>query len=124
QVSAVEKLDVIDGGKRIRARRALDDGYEVVECPLPALVTVAEGIAPEVHPSPDEIKAAMDRPITEITAAELSNDLSIFGQAGSPTWVSEIRIIESSRAQRIVENVSPEEATREVVAFLNERGVL
>ncbi|MEX2598956.1 MAG: FAD-binding protein [Dehalococcoidia bacterium] len=123
QVTGVEQLDMLEGG-RVRAVRTLDDGTQVVECPLPALVSVTEGVAPEINPTRDEIKAVADRPITEISASDLSDDLSIFGAEGSPTWVSEIRIVESTREQRVIEDAAPEDAAAQVVAYLKERGVL
>ncbi len=128
QVTGVEQLDLLPGtngeGSRIRAMRTLEDATQVVESHLPALVSVTEGIAPEVNPTRDEIKAAMGQPIQELSAHDLSDDVAIFGQSGSPTWVSEVRNVESSRLQRLIQDVSPEEAATQIVAFLKQRGVL
>ena len=123
QVTCVSKLDVVDG-RTLRLERTLDDGTEVVEVTLPAVITVTDGIAPEVFPGRPEIKEAQERDIPEITARDLTGDLSLFGFDGSPTSVAEIRIVESSREQRVVEEVPVDEAARQVVAFLKERGAL
>jgi len=48
QVTYLQSLIELDQG-RLRARRLIDGGYEVVECPLPALVTVM-GDANEPRP--------------------------------------------------------------------------
>ncbi|MEE8517871.1 MAG: electron transfer flavoprotein subunit beta/FixA family protein, partial [Dehalococcoidia bacterium] len=123
QVTCVSKLDVVDD-TTLRVERTLDDGTEVVEVTLPAVISVTDGIAAEVFPERDEIKEAELREIPEITARELSEDSSLFGVEGSPTSVSEIRIVESTRERLVVEEVPVDEAARQVVAFLKERGAL
>jgi electron transfer flavoprotein beta subunit len=45
QVSYVEDVDELTKSK-IRARRSIEGGYEIVECPLPALLTVVEANDP------------------------------------------------------------------------------
>lgn len=122
QVTAVTKLEIIDGGARLE--RLQDEGTEVVEATLPALITVTEGVAPEIFPGRDEIKAADQREIPVLSAADLGLPAEVLGQAGSPTWVAEIRILESAREQRVLEEVSPADAASEVAAYLAERGAL
>jgi electron transfer flavoprotein alpha subunit len=123
QVTSASKLDMA-GDSAIRVERALDDGTEVVEVSLPAVVTVAEGVAEDLFPGRDAMVEAEDREIGMITAADLHGDVSQFGSAGSPTTVSEIRITESTREVLVVEEVPPDEAAQQVVAFLKERGIL
>ena len=123
QITAVAKLDLV-GEATVRAERLLEDGTEVVEADLPLVISAAEGIAPDLFPGRDAIREAEERGITELSAAGLSADTSIFGAAGSPTSVSEIRIMESTREQRLIEEVPPAETARQVVAFLRERGAL
>jgi electron transfer flavoprotein beta subunit len=55
-ITAISKLD-LDGG-RVKARRELEGAYELVECPLPAVVTIDEGIARPRYPSLKGIMAA------------------------------------------------------------------
>jgi electron transfer flavoprotein alpha subunit len=123
QVTCVSKLEVVDDAT-LRAERTLEDGTEVVEVSMPAVITVTDGLAAEVFPSRAEIKEAEEREIPEITALDLSEDSSIFGSTGSPTSVAEIRIMESTREHRVVEEVPVAEAAAQVVAFLKERGAL
>ena len=124
QVTAVRKLELGEGDNVVVAVRAVDEGYEVVECRLPAVVTAVEGIAPELFPGRDAMKEAETREIAELTATDLSTDTAIFGVQGSPTWVEEIRFVESPREQVLLEELPPEEAARQVVAFLKDRGLL
>ena len=124
QVTGVRKLEITGDGATLILERELDDGIEVVETPMPCVVAVTEGVAPEVFPAREKIAEAREKEIPEITAADLSDDLSIFGEGGSPTWVSEIRIVESHREQRVIEGASALDAVREIIEFVRKRGLL
>ena len=124
QVTGASKLDVVDGGRAVRVERMVEEGTDVLEATLPAVVTIADGVATGVFPGREALQAAKERDIPEITAAELGLDPSSIGFPGSPTSVSEIRIQESTREPLIIEEIPPDEAARQVVAFLKERGVL
>ena len=123
QITAVSKLEVAEDGS-VRAERALENGAEVVEGALPLLVSVTEGVAHDAQAPRDAVRAAEEREITELTAAMLSDDVSQFGAAGSPTWVAEVRQIEPSREGRLIQEGSAAEMAREAVAALVERGAL
>lgn len=60
-ITAISKLD-FDGGK-VKARRELEGSYELIECPLPAVVTIDEGIARPRYPSLKGIMAAKKKPL-------------------------------------------------------------
>ncbi|MDH3599854.1 MAG: FAD-binding protein [Candidatus Tectomicrobia bacterium] len=120
-ISQVRQLNYAAGSNRIVVERITDDGYQVVECPLPALVCVTEGVARDRYPSRDELEAAQNVPVEEISAAQLSSDLSQFGLDGSPTWVDEIRLVEPNRLGVVIRDTEPEEAAQQVAALLQER---
>ena len=126
QVTGVSKLDISDDATKVIAQRELEEGSEVVECRMPCLVSVTDGVAPEVAAGRDAMMAAREREaeIVEISPQELSDDMSIFGQQGSPTWVSEIRIVETTREQQVLEEMEPQEAARRIVAYIKEKGLL
>jgi electron transfer flavoprotein beta subunit len=60
-VTAASKLDIADG--RGTARRELEGAAELLEFPLPAVVTIDEGIARPRYPSLKGIMAAKKRPL-------------------------------------------------------------
>ncbi|MBW8769106.1 MAG: electron transfer flavoprotein subunit beta/FixA family protein [Gemmatimonadetes bacterium] len=60
-VTAVSKLDIANG--RGSARRDLEGAAEMVEFPLPAVVTIDEGIARPRYPSLKGIMAAKKKPL-------------------------------------------------------------
>ena len=70
-VSAVSKLDIENG--RGRAERALEGATEVVEFPLPAVVTVDQGLVVQArYPALKGIMAAKKKPL-EVKPAQLGD---------------------------------------------------
>lgn len=60
-VTAISKLEF--DGRTARMRRELEGAYELVECALPAVVTIDEGIARPRYPSLKGIMAAKKKPL-------------------------------------------------------------
>lgn len=60
-VTAVSKLEIANG--RGRAQRELEGGQEIVEFPLPAVLTIDEGLNKERLPSLKGIMAAKKKPL-------------------------------------------------------------
>jgi len=123
QVTGVSRLEVSDSGKGLTAERLTDEGHQLVHCPLPALITVTEGVAPETFPSREAMEAARQLPIMKIAAAELSTDTSIFGLEGSPTWVRGFDVVESSREGIVVRDQPVEDSVSQLLDYLQRRGV-
>ena len=67
-IGAISKLEV-EGGV-VKARRELEGAYELVECPLPAVLSIDEGIARARYPSLKGIMAAKKKPM-EVRPAQL-----------------------------------------------------
>ena len=120
-VSQVSKLDYTPDTGFIEARRVTDMGYQNIQCPLPALVCVTEGVAPEQYPNRQQLEEAQEKPLDELNCAQLSPDTSLFGAAGSPTFVDDIRLVEPDRLGVVFEEGSPEEWARQVAELVKER---
>ena len=120
-VSNVRKLEVNRAANRITVERVTDEGYQVLECPLPAVVCVTEGAGQERYPGRDEMTAAQEKAVEQLTCADLTDDLSLFGLAGSPTWVEDIRLVEPDRLGLVIRDETPEEAARQIAERLGER---
>ena len=123
QVTGVRRLEVSDSGKSVTVERLTDVGYEEVYCALPALITVTEGVAPEVYPRRDAIEAARAKPVTALAAADLSDDTGLFGPQGSPTWVRELTSIEPDREGIVIRDEPVELAVGLLLEYLDKRGV-
>jgi electron transfer flavoprotein alpha/beta subunit len=115
-VGNVRKLDYSADNGSVVVERVTDQGHEVIRSPLPALVSVTEGIMEERFPSRQDIEAARENPaIEEVSASQLSPDSSIFGAIGSPTSVAEIRLIDSRRLGVVIEEPDPQIAARKLM---------
>lgn len=120
-VSRARKLDYDADSNSIVVERETDEGYEVLQVSLPALVTATEGLSEERYARRRLMIEARERPVEEINAAQLSDDASIFGAAGSPTWVADIRLLEPQRLGVAIEDATPEAAAQIVVEGLRNR---
>src|SRR5439155_8957546 len=101
QITAVRRLDLEPARRRVKAERETDAGFECVECNLPALVSATEDLAAERFPKRAEKEAAKAKPIVEVTARDLAEDVRIFGAAGSPTRVEGLETIVVERQGRM-----------------------
>ena len=120
-ISNVRKLDVDRAGNSITVERVTDEGYQVLECALPAVVCVTEGAGQERYPGREEMTEAEGKAIEQLTCADLTDDLSLFGLEGSPTWVEDIRLVEPDRLGVVIRDETPEDAARQVAEMLRER---
>jgi electron transfer flavoprotein beta subunit len=81
-VTAISKLDIADS--KAKMRRELEGAYELVECALPAVVTIDEGIARPRYPSLKGIMAAKKKPLESKPAALGEVRLTVEGMALPP----------------------------------------
>lgn len=82
----VRKIEEMGDGF-IRCQRLTDDGYEVIEMSLPALITVVKEINEPRLPSIKGMMRAKKTQPTVWTADDISADKSLCGLKGSPTQV-------------------------------------
>ena len=120
-VGNVRKLEIDRTANRISVERATDEGYQVLECALPAVVCVTEGAGQERYPGREEMTEAETKTVEQLTCADLTDDLSLFGLEGSPTWVEDIRLVEPDRLGVVIRDETPEEAARQIAEHLRER---
>jgi electron transfer flavoprotein beta subunit len=85
-VSKVE--DVGDGA--ITVRRMVEDGHEVIEMPLPGIITVVKEINVPRLPSLRGTMKAKRAEIPAWTVADLDVDEALIGLSGSPTTVVKV----------------------------------
>lgn len=91
QLTYVCKVREIDlNQKRIVVERMLENGKEVVQATLPALITVVKDINEPRLPSLLGIKKAAKAQIPTWTVKDLGVDENRVGLKGSPTWVVKV----------------------------------
>ncbi len=88
-VAYVRKIEEIGEGK-IRVERLMEEGYEVIETPLPVLLTVVKEINEPRLPSLKGKMRAKKAEITTWNADDLGVDKKRCGLDGSPTKVIKI----------------------------------
>ncbi len=81
-VTAISKLEF--DGRTAKMRRELEGAYELVECTLPAVVTIDEGIARPRYPSLKGIMAAKKKPLDTKPAQLPAERLSLDAMALPP----------------------------------------
>jgi len=88
QVTFASKVEVNLGKAKIE--RLLEEVNEVVECPLPAVITVVKQINEPRLPSLKGMMRAKKAEIKTMTAADIEADIVNLGLKGSPTSVVKI----------------------------------
>ncbi len=120
-VSHVRRLELNQDRSAAIVERITDEGFQTLECPLPAVICVTEGVAPELFPNRQQMEEGAAKPVEEVSCAQLSDDTSQFGAEGSPTWVNEIRLVEPNRLGVTLQEMTPEDAARQVADSVRER---
>jgi len=119
-ITFAKKVEVVDG--TVRVDRQTEAGYDEVECPLPAVVTVTAGVVEPRYPSFKGIMAAKGKPVDQLTVADLGLSAEEIGQGGARQEVTSVEPAEQRKAGEIV--VDEGDAHERVVAFLEQLKVI
>ncbi len=122
-LSYAATIEPDSAGGTVRVNRITPAGYDVLEAPMPVLISGTQALGEPRYPSLKGIMAARSKEITTLTLADLSIDPATIGTAGSTTKVVGSRPPEARAATRVVRE-APDEAARQVVALLAERGII
>ncbi len=121
-VSYVDNIEDIANGI-MRARRMIDEGHEIVETRLPAVVSVVKGINVPRLPSLRGIMRAKNAVIPVLNAQNLNADPNMIGLTGSATKV--VRIFSPERVCRGEKLVGDTETQVDcLISKLRESGVI
>jgi electron transfer flavoprotein beta subunit len=115
-VTFAKKVSVSDG--KVHVQRQTETGYDEVECPLPAVVTVTAGVVEPRYPSFKGIMAAKSKPVDKLTVSDLGLDASQVGAAGAGQAVTEVADAEQRKGGEIV--VDEGDAHEQIVRFLEQ----
>jgi electron transfer flavoprotein beta subunit len=87
QLTFAKQVAADPGAGVVRIHRLTDDGYQVVEAAMPAVVSVVEKINEPRYPSFKGIMAAKKKPVDSVSVAELGVDPAEVGLTGALTRV-------------------------------------
>jgi electron transfer flavoprotein beta subunit len=96
--------EVTVDGSSVRIKRLTDDGYQVVEAQLPAVVSVVEKINEPRYPSFKGIMAAKKKPVETLSLADLGIDAGEVGLGGAWSAVESFEAAPPRQAGTIVKD--------------------
>src|SRR5438105_2681991 len=106
-------------GDRVRVHREADQGYDVIEGPLPAVVGINWGANEPRYPSFKGIQGAKNKPVESLTAADVGIESARVGLAGSQSQVLGFGARSAERRRILVDNKDGE-AHLKLADFLQE----
>ena len=113
-VTFAKEVEIADG--TVKVRRQTEAGYNDVECPLPAVVSVTAGVVEPRYPSFKGIMAAKSKPVDKLTVADLGIEAAQVGWAGAGQDITDIAQAPAREAGEIIEDEG--EAFNSVVDYL------
>lgn len=119
-VTFAKAISIADGS--VKVERQTEGGFDEVECPLPAVVSVTAGVVEPRYPSFKGIMAAKSKPVAAKTVADLGIDASSVGWAGAGQVIVEVADAPEREAGEVVEDDGT--GHERIVAFLEELKVL
>jgi electron transfer flavoprotein beta subunit len=93
----------IEGQKAI-IKRVTTTGYQTVECPLPAVVTIASGSFEAIYPTMKGIMGAKKKPFSQFSLTDLGIEASQVGEAGARERVMTIGTAEARAAGQVIKD--------------------
>jgi electron transfer flavoprotein alpha/beta subunit len=123
QVTYVEELNIEE--ENIRVRRALEDGYFIIESKLPVLVTAIKELNEPRYPSIKGIyEAYRENKIKVLSAEDIRADEDNIGLDGSPTQVNKSFTPPGKGGKSEMLDGSPKEQARKLIVRLKEEKII
>jgi electron transfer flavoprotein beta subunit len=119
-VTFAKHIEVSDGVAKVQ--RQTEAGYDDVECPLPAVVSVTAGVVEPRYPSFKGIMAAKSKPVDEVTIADLGIDAGQVGWAGAGQEIVSVEQAPARESGEIIEDDGT--GAEKIVAFLENLKVI
>jgi electron transfer flavoprotein beta subunit len=114
--------DIAIDGQTVKVQRQTEAGYDEVESPLPAVVSVTAGVVEPRYPSFKGIMAAKSKPVDTLTVADLGLDAGSLGWAGAGQEIVAIEEAPAREAGEIIEDDGT--GFEKIVAYLENLKVI
>jgi electron transfer flavoprotein beta subunit len=122
-LSYAATIDPDTAKRSVRVQRITADGYDVLEAPMPALISGTQALGEPRYPSLKGIMAARSKEITTLSLADLGIEADTVGLKGAVTKVVDSRKPEP-RGATIVVRDEPGVAAGRIVDLLAERRLI
>jgi electron transfer flavoprotein beta subunit len=117
-LSYASTIEPSDG--KVRVNRLTASGHEVLEAQTPAFITCTQALGAPRYPSLKGIMAARSKEVATRSLADLGIDAGTVGDGAAGTKVLDVRPPTERGETRVIRD-APDEAARQLVAFLAER---
>ncbi len=126
QLTMVDSIEDVDmQSKKVIVRRKLEGRHEIIEAPLPVMISVLRDINRCRYPTVPRRLMVEDAEVTLWDNKELEVDPETVGLKGSPTQVRKIFSPERIKGEILGDGInSPEEAARLLVETLLEKDII
>ena len=121
-VNPVRKVEINDGTALVT--RIVDDGYEVIEMPLPALITASSGLGTPRYPNMKGIMRAARQDVTVWTAADIGIAASELDPSSARVHMLDLFIPVHEGTCEFVEGETPEETGADLFLRLKEEKLI
>ena len=122
-LSYAAKIEPDEAANRVRVHRISPTGFDVLEAPMPAVIACTQALGAPRYPSLKGIMAARSKQIEAKSIADIGLNADELGGAVATTTVLSAEKPPPRAATRVVRE-APDEAARQVVAFLAERRII
>lgn len=119
-VTFARHIEVAEG--TVKVQRQTEAGYDEVECPLPAVVTVTAGVVEPRYPTFKGIMGAKAKPVDQVSVSDLGLTADDVGWAGAQQEIVEVAQAPAREGGEVVEDDG--EAHQRIVAFLENLKVI
>ncbi len=120
QVVVVTKVEVSEDTKKANVNRQIIGGEEIIEVPLPAVLTAQKGLNEPRYASLPGIMKAKKKEVKSVKVADLGLDSSAVGAAGAKTKIIKMYSPPQREAGKIIEGETAEETAPKLAKLLRE----
>jgi electron transfer flavoprotein beta subunit len=125
QITYARKVELDPERNRVTVKRETEDGYEVIECKLPVLLTAIKGLNEPRIPSLMGIMKAKKKEIQTITSADLGLAEELIGLKGSPTQVVKVFPPQTRKGGEKTDALEdPAAGVERIIEYLGKEGFL
>ena len=123
QVTGVRRLELDAQAGQVIVERETDEGHERLLCPLPALLTVTEGVAPRRFPAPTPWRPRAPSPSSSSPPPTCRTTRRCSAWTARQPGSARVYSEESDRDAIVVRNEPVDAAVARLMEYLEERGV-
>jgi len=122
-LSYAARIEPDEAAGTVRVRRISPTGYDLLQAPMPAVISCTQALGEPRYPSLKGIMAARSKEIVTRSLADLGLDEEAVGGAVATTQVLATAVPASRGATEVVRGTAQEGATR-IVEFLAQRRII